>query len=307
MVVVHHLVDDLLDVGAFVARRPAHDPAHRALGFVGILQDMPEVADLAALLAAGPVLQLVVIGRQPLDCGPLDIDADVAPRVLAVVDQMLIGDVEATNHTAPLVGDDDLLVVAQQIGLRDVRLEFAEMPAVFADRVEEGIVGFKATEIVDDQADRDAAVESFDQHIEDLLSALVGSEGVVVKPERPLCGFDQPLELLKAFLSVLQKFENLVTGRDFPFCRVDIRRIDLRRVRFLFDLFAVAHVFPDFSAAKGPLCGPCDYVAAPGSSLSSRVRTTTLPATGSANAERGNRSASRRARSMIAAATSGAA
>jgi hypothetical protein len=171
-------------------RRPADQDLHRPLAAVPAAHLADDRAELR-IGSCGPVGQLVEPGADPRHHRAFDGEGEVVPAVFSRRGEIAVLDVEAAEHRDPAVGDDDLLVVADQVTPRPLGEEAAERAPGLDQRGEEALVGDRA-EAVDDQPHFDPAPRRRDERVAHAHRACVGGEDVEGELEAGLRAVDQP-------------------------------------------------------------------------------------------------------------------
>src|SRR6187402_116525 len=91
------------------------------------------------MLALGPAEQAVAIAARDCGLGPFDPKPDVAPMLRSSVAEVGLVDIGAADDGDLLVGDDDLLVVADQVAPAVGRVEYAIIASAPLQDVEERV------------------------------------------------------------------------------------------------------------------------------------------------------------------------
>ncbi len=113
------------------------------------------------------------------------------PAIVGGRREIGLGDVEAADHRAAPVGDDDLLVIADQVAHRALGRKSAETGAGLDQVGKERLVGIRRAEAVDDEADLDAAPGGGGERIADAYADSIVLEDVEGQVERGASLFDQ--------------------------------------------------------------------------------------------------------------------
>ena len=156
--------------------RAADQQPHRARRRVPLAHLAADRAELRAGIARPSPRARRTTPRRARPPAP-DGEAEVAPAFRSRRREIGVLDVEAAEHRHRAVGDDDLLVVANQVAPGQPRNETAERAAGLDQRREERLAGHRA-EAVDDHAHIDPAARRGDQRVAHPHPAVVVGEDV---------------------------------------------------------------------------------------------------------------------------------